>query len=125
MNKDEFCKATGTKYESIDEDDWNTIQTVYNFHPMISDTKGKNEIAALYKKGGMGLLTDMFGTADEISCRESNIQLASVEKEKIQKQFDTNLKELNAKYEDEFWQMNEKIRSNRNSIINLINKYEV
>jgi hypothetical protein len=125
MNRDEFCKATGLKYESIDEDDWNTIQTVYNFHPMISDTKGKNEIAALYKKGGMGLLTDMFGTADEISCRESNIQLASVEMEKIQKKFDADLKELNAKYENEFWQMNEKIRSNRNTIINLINKYEV
>ena len=125
MNKDEFCKLTGIKYEGINEDDWNVIQTVYNYHPMISDVNGKKEIAALYKKGGMGLISDMFGTADEISCREHNIQLAGVNKEKIRLRFDRDLKELNAKYEDEMWQMNEKIRSNRSQILNVTETYEV
>lgn len=125
MNKDEFCKLTGIIYEEINEEDWNIIQTVYAYHPMISDTNGKKEIATLYKKGGMGFLTDMFGTADEISCREHNIQMASVEKEKIQKQFDADLKKLNKRYETDMFDMNERVRHNRGHIINLTNRYEV
>ena len=75
MNKQEFTdKVDGLKYEDINEEDWDIISTVYAYHPMISDVNGKDEIAALYNKGGLGILIDMFGTADTLRLHEGNIQ---------------------------------------------------
>ena len=96
MNKEEFCNLTGTKYEGLDEKDWNIINKVYAFHPMISDLNGKDEIAALYLQGGMGLMMDMAISASYIEDREAEVQRATVEKERIKKDFDEKLKALNA-----------------------------
>jgi len=123
MNKEEFCKRTGQKYEEVNEDDWNLIQTVYNYHPLISDVKGKDELCSLFLQGGFGLMQDMFGTANEIMVREGNVQSAMVEKEKIQKQFDADLKVLNAKFTEDMYLQNESIRMNTGQIENITDKY--
>ena len=34
------------------EEDWDGINTVYTFHPSISDVKGKDEIVKILKKDG-------------------------------------------------------------------------
>ena len=86
MNKAEFTnRVSGLKYEAISEKDWSTINTVYAYHPMISDVNGKEEIATLYKQGGMGILNDMFPTAKQIRVNESLIQKNSVALEILKK----------------------------------------
>ena len=40
-------------------DDYKTIEYVYTYHPSISETDGKYEIAMIYKLGGMTLIEDM------------------------------------------------------------------
>jgi hypothetical protein len=78
MNKQEFCELTGLEYHNISEDNFNVINTVYAYHPVISDVHGKEEIAALYKKGGMGIIRDLLATASEIAEAESRIQQNNV-----------------------------------------------
>ena len=95
MNKQEFCERVKTvKYEDIDSTDWDVINTVYAYHPMISDVKGKDEIAALYKKGGLGILKDMFGTAKDIADNESKIQRNVVALENLKKAQKIEMNEL-------------------------------
>lgn len=44
---------------SVTEADWKIIEKVYTFHPSISETKGKEQIADLYTEYGMGIIRDM------------------------------------------------------------------
>jgi hypothetical protein len=72
MNREEFTKAVGRNPE-VGSEDWQTIQTVYNFHPAIPEVGGKEKIASLFNLGGMGLLRDMLATAQEGQALEENI----------------------------------------------------
>ena len=48
MTKEEFLERTpGT--EKPTQEQWDIIETVYNYHPSISETNGKSQIAYLYK----------------------------------------------------------------------------
>lgn len=123
MNKQEFCDRTGIIYEDLGEDDWEIIQTVYNFHPLITDTKGKDEIAMLYNTGGMGLMHDMHGTAFEISCREDASQKARICKDQIEKDFKEKLDELNKWYAEHISKQNAIIDNNHKIIYQLTERY--
>jgi hypothetical protein len=84
MNKAEFTdRVPSLKYEDLNAHDFKIINTVYAHHPMISDTNGKKEIADLYKKGGMGIMNDMYPTASELALHESNIQANNVALENL------------------------------------------
>ncbi len=99
MNKQEFCDRTTAKYENLNENDWNVISTVYAYHPVISNVNGKDEIAALYNQGGLGLLQDMYNTANAIQLNEMAIQKASVDLENMTKKHQANLKKLDEIYQ--------------------------
>lgn len=48
----------------ISDEDYSVIEFVYTWHPSISETEGKREIAELYCKFGMRIIQDMFCTAN-------------------------------------------------------------
>jgi hypothetical protein len=124
MNKEEFCDRTGQKYEEIGEEDWEIIQTVYNYHPLISDVKGKDELCSLFIQGGMGLMRDMHGTAYEICLREDNIQKARVNKEKIDKDYAEKLQELQDWHSEHMNKQADIIRNNTLQIREINERYK-
>lgn len=60
MMKHEFEEKLGSQ---VTESEYKDIEFVYTFHPSISNTEGKTQIAQLYKIGGMRLIKDMIPTA--------------------------------------------------------------
>jgi hypothetical protein len=63
MMKAEFEKKLG---RGVSGREYQIIEQVYNFHPLITNQNGKAEIVALYKMGGIGLMEDMFPTANQM-----------------------------------------------------------
>lgn len=61
MNKQEFEERIK---ESISEQNYKIIETVYNYHPSISEVNGKDQIANLYEIGGMALIRSMLEIAN-------------------------------------------------------------
>lgn len=61
MMKDEFEKISGIE---VSVEDYKEIEFVYMFHPAISDTKGKIQIAEIYKNGGMLVIRAMKDMAE-------------------------------------------------------------
>lgn len=64
MLKEEFLNLI--KSPEPTESAWELIQTVYTFHPSISDVGGKKQIAALWDIGGIRLIADMLKTAERV-----------------------------------------------------------
>lgn len=62
MTKAEFEKLSK---RPVTEDEYRSIELVYTFHPSISDTKGKEEIAYLFNTFGMRIILDMVDTANK------------------------------------------------------------
>lgn len=60
MNKQEFESRIG---KEVSNSDYEIIETVYTYHPCISETKGKDQIADLYTKYGMLIIKDMLHTS--------------------------------------------------------------
>lgn len=61
MTKQEFEeRIDGT----VSEKNYSIIEKVYTFHPAISNTEGKDQIAQIYKIGGMSIIRDMVKTAE-------------------------------------------------------------
>lgn len=58
MTKLEFEKILGNE---VTQEEYDEIEMVYNFHPVISNTDGKNEIVALYK---LGVISDLVARAE-------------------------------------------------------------
>lgn len=54
--------------------EYKIIDFVYNFHPAISNTNGKNQIVMIYEYGGMRVIRDMLPTAQEAEKIASEIQ---------------------------------------------------
>lgn len=51
MMKQEFENLIG---KEVSDKDYEVIDRVYTFHPAISETEGKKQIADIYNAGGMG-----------------------------------------------------------------------
>lgn len=60
MQKQEFEERIG---ETVSQKDYSVIEMVYTWHPSISETQGKDEIATLYKQFGMTIINQMLETA--------------------------------------------------------------
>jgi hypothetical protein len=81
---------------SVSQEDFADINFVYNFHPSISETKGKEQIVILYQIGGMRIIADMMNTAIEARDLEDEIADLRGQLERTIKKM-SNLK--NAKYQ--------------------------
>ena len=56
------------------EDAFKIINFVYTFHPSISETEGKQQIASLYNTFGMRIIADMHPTAVKAQELEDKIR---------------------------------------------------
>ena len=70
MNQTEWTQRT--KNEPTAEE-WVFISAVYTFHPLIGEVTGKEDIAKLFKLGGIGLIESMVSDADKAMIFETNI----------------------------------------------------
>lgn len=50
MMKEEFEKFVG---ETVSTEDYNVIETVYIWHPSISEVSGKDQISSIYRQFGI------------------------------------------------------------------------
>ena len=60
MTKKEFEKLVG---KEVDDFEYTMVEEVYTWHPSISETNGKQEIATIFKIGGIRIIKDMYATA--------------------------------------------------------------
>ena len=71
MTRQEFeSRIDGT----VTTEEYSLIEYVYTFHPSISNTEGKDQIAGIYKIGGMRLIKDMIPTAQKAEQLDNDIQ---------------------------------------------------
>lgn len=62
-------------HKEINDSDYEIIETVYAFHPSISETNGKEEVATLFNMFGMRVFRDMLPTAQRAKSLESEIRI--------------------------------------------------
>jgi len=84
MMKQEF-KAL-TKRDFTDEE-YEIIEIVYTFHPSISETEGKKQIAHLFDNFGFRIIADMLPTAVKAREYEELIAKKRHELEELQKAY--------------------------------------
>ena len=70
MNKQEFESRIGAK---VTQEAFEIINHVYTFHPLIRDVGGKDQIAELYRLGGMLLMRNMYRYVLECEDTERNL----------------------------------------------------
>jgi len=70
MTRQEFESRTS---RPVSDSDYKKIEFVYTYHPSISDTKGKDEIAQLFNMFGMRIIMDMIPTAEKAKELEDKI----------------------------------------------------
>jgi hypothetical protein len=75
MTKQEFEQRLGW---AVSENEYRKIETVYTFHPSISETAGKDQITYLYKTFGMRIIEDMLPTATNASALQDKIRDAKI-----------------------------------------------
>ncbi len=80
MMKSEFEKLIG---KEVTPEDYEKIETVYNFHPSIDNVKGKEQISSLYLSGGMGVIGAMLPGARFARLVDNELQLMRLEIEKM------------------------------------------
>lgn len=71
MTKAEFEQRIGAQ---ISRQDYNIVEAVYMWHPLIPNAGGKDKIAELYKLGGMTLMQDMFARAQQLEQKDSDLR---------------------------------------------------
>ena len=49
--------------ETVSNEDYNVIETVYIWHPSISEVSGKDQISSIYRQFGMPVINEMLETA--------------------------------------------------------------
>ncbi len=58
----------------VSDEDYDVIEKVYTFHPSISETDGKNQIARLYLEYGMSIIRDMEPRAALMEKKEEELR---------------------------------------------------
>lgn len=85
MMKHEFEKRVGVV---ISDSSYAIIEKVYTWHPAISNTEGKDQIATLYKLGGMPMINSMVETAEIMQDLDKERQRARIRLERINRRID-------------------------------------
>ena len=94
MTKDEFmskvAEATPKEMEIpvVSNTDYALIERVYTFHPAISETEGKRQIAELYVNFGMVLIMDMLPRAEVMAKKERELSEAKAALNRIQEEIE-------------------------------------
>lgn len=83
MMKHEFEEWLGGQ---VTEKEYKDIEFVYTFHPSISNTEGKTQIAQLYKIGGIRLIRDMIPTARKAQELDNKIMAANANLMRLKRQ---------------------------------------
>lgn len=94
MTKQEFmskvAEATPKEKEiqAVSDTDYALIERVYTFHPAISETEGKRQIAELYVNFGMVLIMDMLPRAEVMATKERELREARAALNRIQEEIE-------------------------------------
>lgn len=64
MTKDEFMRRA--QIDVLSNGDFNIINYVYTWHPLIDDERGKDQVAGLFNYFGMDIFYEMRQRADEV-----------------------------------------------------------
>ena len=83
MMKHEFEEKLG---KPVTESEYKDIEFVYTFHPSVSNTGGKTQIAELYKIGGIRLIRDMIPTARKAQELDNKIMAANANLMRLKRQ---------------------------------------
>ena len=97
MTKQEFEQRIGAQ---ISRQDYNIVEAVYMWHPLIPNAGGKDKIAELYKLGGMTLMQDMFARAQQIEQKDTNLRRKHGELRKEYEQVRTEHEQINARIQE-------------------------
>ena len=97
MTKAEFEQRIGAQ---ISRQDYNIVEAVYMWHPLIPNAGGKDKIAELYKLGGMTLMQDMFARAQQIEQKDTNLRRKHGELRKEYEQVRTEHEQINARIQE-------------------------
>lgn len=91
MQKQEFEKLIENP---VTDAEYKVIETVYQWHPSVSNVSGKEEVAELYKSFGITIFYDMYPRAEMACDLEKKLQRAQSEVEKIKEK----IKDLSGPY---------------------------
>ncbi len=72
----------------VSDREYTIIERVYTFHPAISETEGKRQIAELYVNFGMALIMDMVPRAELMAKKEEELRAARWELKKLQEEIE-------------------------------------
>ena len=89
MNKEELMyhlKENGFADDCVPDSHYKLIEKVYTYHPAISETTGKAQVAWLYANLGITVFLDMEATADKAAEIEKKMQHAREMLEQSQKE---------------------------------------
>lgn len=68
------------------DEQYKLIEYVYTFHPSISETDGKKQIAMLYVNFGMSIIQDMKPRAELMEKKEAQLRAARMALEEVQRE---------------------------------------
>ncbi len=69
---------------TISEENYKIIEEVYTWHPAISDTEGKKEIATLYYIAGMGLIQNM--QEEALTAKKARLHIQKLEEQLLKEE---------------------------------------
>lgn len=81
MQKREFEERVG---QAVPDTEYKVIETVYQWHPSIQETSGKEDVAGLYRGFGIAIFHDMLPRAEKYRELEKQLLHAKAEVERIQ-----------------------------------------
>lgn len=92
MTREEFNAKrkqsfTARVQHEVTDTEYAEIEFVYNWHPSISNTEGKDQIAYLYNTFGMRIIRDMMPTAKKAKELNSEILATRHYLEELQAQY--------------------------------------
>ena len=88
MNKVAEVTPKEKKIAVVSDTDYALVERVYTFHPAISETEGKRQIAELYVNFGMVLSMDMLPRAEVMAKKESELREARAALSRIQEEIE-------------------------------------
>ena len=92
MTKEEFNAKRKQSFiarlqREVTDAEYAEIEFVYNWHPSISNTEGKDQIAYLYNTFGMRIIRDMMPTAKKAKELDSEILATKHRLEELQEEY--------------------------------------
>lgn len=83
MQKREFEEMVG---KTVSDAEYELIEAVYQWHPSVRETSGKEEVAELYKSFGITIFLDMFPRAEKNRALDTKFRYVQTEMERIREE---------------------------------------